>query len=254
MGILAWLTGDRAWSHMTSCSFGNLFGASSPTQAWQEPRWAKSIRVPFYIILPYFSDFTRCPQRSTRFVICWLFLPSFLPNRLDMLGTCNSSLNFEQVLLPSQKMGDMNWLAESRDVCVCVSMHLAHGLPLIFASMASILWLIFPLYVGFHGLTTLRAFRGRESWEVDGIKPPIVGCQQQDLASSQAPDPPDPLDTRSPTIVFCRIGAGNLHVATCHQTMLREPVHLTWTILEKLKCPWNLLSSRLTTRKRLLRH
>lgn len=71
-------------------------------------------------ILPYFSDFTRCPQRSTRFVICWLFLPSFLPSRLDMLGTCNSSLNFEQVLLPSQKMGDMNWLAESRDMCVCV--------------------------------------------------------------------------------------------------------------------------------------
>lgn len=167
-------------------------------------------------ILPYFSDFTRCPQRSTRFVICWLFLPSFLPSRLDMLGTCNSSLNFEQVLLPSQKMGDMNWLAESRDmcVCVCVSMHLAHGLPLIFTSMAS-------MFCDWFSRRTLGSM-GLPRWEH--------------------------------WEVVSREGSMELHVATCHQTMLREPVHLTWTILEKLKCPWNLLSSRLTTRKRLLRH
>lgn len=139
-------------------------------------------------ILPYFSDFTRCPQRSTRFVICWLFLPSFLPSRLDMLGTCNSSLNFEQVLLPSQKMGDMNWLAESRDMCVCVCVH---ALGPWFASHFhingfNVLWLIFPAYVGFHGLTTLRALRGRESWGVDGTP-----CRNMSSNDAQGACPPD---------------------------------------------------------------
>ena len=135
----------------------------------------------------HFTIFFRFYSMPPAFhAICWLFLPSFLPSRLDMLGTCNSSLNFEQVLIPSQKMGDMNWLAESRDMCVCVSMHLAHGLPLIFTSMASILRLIFPAYVGFHGLTTLRALRGHESWEVDGTP-----CRNMSSNDAQGACPPD---------------------------------------------------------------
>ena len=163
----------------------------------------------------HFTIFFRFYSMPPAFhAICWLFLPSFLPSRLDMLGTCNSSLNFEQVLIPSQKMGDMNWLAESRDMCVCVC---PCTWPMVCLSFSH-QWLQFCDWFSRRTLGSMGLPRW-EHWEV-----------------------------------MSRERSMELHVATCHQTMLRGPVHLTCTILEKPKCPWNLLSSRLTTRKRLLGH
>ena len=221
---------------MTSYSFGNLFGAS-PTQAWQEP----SQSGPYHL--------TRCPQHSTLwFVGC--FCPDFLPSRLDMLGTYNNSnLNSEQVVLPSQKRskkGDMNWLISQikRFVCVC-----AHVLGTwfaslyIFTSMASMFCesRLTCSAFGFHGLTTSI----ERSWEVDGNHP-SWGANSKIWQA-----------LKRQTRTRDRDRPGHLSDLSAGRHMssndAHEHAHLTWT-MEKLKCPWDFLSSRPTTSKSLLRH